>query len=525
MGAKMRSLALIAAVIGFVAALASLLGLFVFTDLSGGAFVIGLVIAVVIILIGLGIMMAVISGWSNEAVKEAGLLATATSAMAVGNFNSNLRTGSADELGQIEGALAQLALVQKELIKDVDGLAKSHAQGNTDRLIDEKHYAGDYRGVVRGINSTISNYVDSNVAIAGILKAFSNGDLNAKMPALAGRNSEVNKAIDNLRTRIETMDREVQSSISAANAAKENAAKASTSSVSFDAKPPAMEKLESSKFADNFGDMVADLRLATEAVDRDAEQISNNNRRLSAEAENQLSLAQDLHNTLEQVSTQAGQTAASADRAAGLASTAMTNVGVGQNEMNNMLSAIAGIKESSENISRIIRVIDDIAMQTNLLALNAAVEAARAGAHGKGFAVVAEEVRSLASKSKEAANQTTELINESISKVELGTTTAGNTANALIQVVDDVREINQIVGGIAEVANGQLAAIGSAAVGADRLAEGARQTAEAINETAEATEDLGIRASDLRKIVSGAGGETSTRRPESRATEVKPTPQ
>jgi methyl-accepting chemotaxis protein len=137
---------------------------------------------------------------------------------------------------------------------------------------------------------------------------------------------------------------------------------------------------------------------------------------LAQGAAEQSSAVEQLTVSISQIAAQTGQNAAYANEANELALSARDNAVEGNRQMQGMLEAMEAINESSGNISRIIKVIDEIAFQTNILALNAAVEAARAGQHGKGFAVVAEEVRNLAARSASAAKETTEMIEGSIKK-------------------------------------------------------------------------------------------------------------
>ncbi len=160
-----------------------------------------------------------------------------------------------------------------------------------------------------------------------------------------------------------------------------------------------------------------------------------------------------------EIAAQTRQNAANANQANELALNARDNAAQGNEQMQEMLDAMEGINESSANISKIIKVIDEIAFQTNILALNAAVEAARAGQHGKGFAVVAEEVRNLAARSASAAKETTDLIEGSIRKVQSGTKIANDTAQALNKIVEGVSQAAVLVGDIAVASNEQATGI------------------------------------------------------------------
>ncbi|HOV42043.1 MAG TPA: methyl-accepting chemotaxis protein, partial [Oscillospiraceae bacterium] len=195
------------------------------------------------------------------------------------------------------------------------------------------------------------------------------------------------------------------------------------------------------------------------------------------------------------------QNAKNAKKASALAKETFEQVDEGHKSMSRMLEAMQDINNSSEQISRIIKVIDDIAFQTNILALNAAVEAARAGAAGKGFAVVADEVRALAEKSAEAAKDTSKLIEESISNVQTGTQLAGNTAGALDKIVEMVSQVEEFINRIAEASEGQASAVEQINSGMEQITDVIQRNSATAEESAAASQELTGQANLLKEKI------------------------
>lgn len=205
--------------------------------------------------------------------------------------------------------------------------------------------------------------------------------------------------------------------------------------------------------------------------------------------------------SIEELSTQTSANAQSANEANKLAESAQKAILLGQQHMQDMIVAMAEIKDAGDQISTFIKTIDEIAEQTNLLALNAAIEAARAGEQGRGFAVVADEVRSLASRSTVAAEETAKLILLSSNKTENGTQIAQSTASALENVFEGMNSTSDFVATIARASNEQAIAVEELTQGVSEVSNVVELNALASDQGAAAAEQLTGQTRSMKEMM------------------------
>lgn len=241
-------------------------------------------------------------------------------------------------------------------------------------------------------------------------------------------------------------------------------------------------------------------RLADE-VASGSEQVANGAQGLSQGATEQASSVEELSAAIVEITEHIQQNAQNAKSAHDRADLAGKELDISNEQMKNMVNAMNHINLKSSEISKIIKVIEDIAFQTNILALNAAVEAARAGSAGKGFAVVADEVRNLAGKSAEAAKNTTELITETLEAVENGADIANKTASSLDESAKVTIEAVELIDKIADASTEQATAIEQINLGVEQISTVVQTNAATAEESAAASEELSGQAQILKDLI------------------------
>ncbi|MDK2942123.1 MAG: methyl-accepting chemotaxis protein [Acetobacterium sp.] len=441
-----------------------------------------------------------IAGSINRAVDQFNRIIVIVDNIAQGEFtylDELKEMGKLSDADTLTPSLIEMIETIQRLVEETRKMTQSAVAGNLSNRGDPDRFKGGYAKVINGFNQTLDAVIAPINEASEVMTALSKGNLQVEMTGdYAGDHAEIKTALNKTTYFLKQVVGEITMVLINMQKGELNQEITAYYHGDFFEIKKAINDITT-----QLSSTLSEINAAAEQVENGARQISSGGQGLSQGSTEQASAIEELTASIEEVAEKTKKNAISANQASELTLSVQENAQLGNGQMKKMMAAMDEINNSSKNISRIIKVIDDIAFQTNILALNAAVEAARAGQHGKGFAVVAEEVRTLAARSAEAAKETTGLIEGSINKVVMGNTIADETAISLQTILEKIEEVTGIVSKIAEGSNEQASAIAEITLGIEQVSVVVQTNSATAEQSAAASEELSGQAEMLKQMI------------------------
>lgn len=418
--------------------------------------------------------------------------------MAQGNLDQSMAGHYKGEYAVIKDSVNKTFDSIKMLVDDTNSLVESAVAGDLNARADTLKHSGEYTRIVAGVNATLDAMVAPIQEANTVLEEVANGSLKLRMAGeYQGEHSAIKDSLNSTLDFLQGIVDEVSEILD--QMANSNMVVNTTGDYKGDFEPI---KIALNHIIESFNGILKDMNEAADQVSAGASQVSDGSQMLAQGSTEQAAAIQQLSSSIDEIADKTKDNAKRASEANMLSTSAQEKAQKGNDSMRQLQESMDEINQASGNISKIIKVIDDIAFQTNILSLNAAVEAARAGQHGKGFAVVAEEVRSLAARSAEAAKETTVLIEGSVKKTEGGTAIADETANALEEIVVEITKAAQLVQEIAEASNDQATNITQINLGVDQVSQVVQGNTATAEQSAAASQELSGQSQLLKEMIS-----------------------
>jgi len=385
------------------------------------------------------------------------------------------------------------------LVADANILAAAAVDGKLATRADASKHQGDFRKIVEGVNNTLDAVIGPLNVAADYVDNIAKGAIPAKITDMY--NGDFNILKNNLNTCIDAVNGIIDDAASLSQAIVDGQLNI---------------RADASRHQGDYAKIIVAFENAfvglnntfyqivdtVEQVGQSAEQLNAASQNMAANSEEQSSSVEEVTSSLEETDSQVKANTDNANAANQLVMDTSQAANQGQVKMTGMIGAMDAINQSSQDIAKIIKVIDEIAFQTNLLALNAAVEAARAGQHGRGFAVVAQEVRNLAGRSAKAARETADLIEDSSKRVREGVGIANETREALDQIVGNVTKVKDLVAEIAAASTEQSSGVSQINVAMNQVAKAAQEGSQQAEELASSSGELTNVANQMRMEIS-----------------------